>query len=682
MTCWAAQCVLRTQDKNGDKRIMKKLLSIVVLTFVALCAWLVVDLLRHGDCALHGRCILLQQTVPTATAKPKTTVTPPQARSQPTLSANPSSYSAQDAEHKIIWLGSSEKDTGFKFELELTTKGAAVHRAIFNEYDQREAAMDPPQKLILLAPALTRGGVQVFPFANKQLVLVEQRLQIRLHQLDWQLAPIERDRAGGETARFTASVTDQDGTPFLEVVKTYRVQPDSYLFECDISVSNLSDSNQTVRMGMVGPTGLKKEAFRGDMRKVVAAFRNERGGVDAERVEVKHLKKANGRKQIDSPSGNADSLLWTASVNKYFAAIVVPVPGTDGSVGLRNAGTAVFYNPDGDLKKDSGTETVGFDLETSDTLLAPVGQAGSTKTHRFQIYLGPKDKGLFDRNEQFRELGFVETIDFMSCCCPAGIINPLTFGILWFMKFLYGWIPNYGLVIIILVALVRLALHPVTKKSQISMHKMSKLAPRAEEIKKKYGNSKTEMNKQMMALYKEQGASPIMGFLPMMLQMPIWIALWSAVNASVDLRGEGMLPFWITDLSMPDALFPLGIWLPFGLAPIESFNLLPLLMGVAFYAQQKMMPAQAAAAANPQMAQQQKMMQIMMPILFPLMLYTVPSGVKLYIMTSTFAGVIEQKIIRKHPKEKEEAEAVGLVAVTSKTGGKVKKKKPKPLYKK
>ena len=212
------------------------------------------------------------------------------------------------------------------------------------------------------------------------------------------------------------------------------------------------------------------------------------------------------------------------------------------------------------------------------------------------------------------------------------------------------------------------------------MAKMSKLAPRAEEIKKKYGNNKTEMNKQMMALYKEQGASPIMGFLPMLLQMPIWIALWSAVNASVDLRGEGMLPFWITDLSMPDALFPLNIPLPF-FGTIESFNLLPLLMGVAFYAQQKMMPIQAAAAANPQMAQQQKMMQVMMPILFPLMLYTVPSGVNLYIMTSTFAGVVEQKIIRKHIKEKEEADAVGLVAVTSKTGGKVKKKKPKPMYK-
>jgi YidC/Oxa1 family membrane protein insertase len=212
---------------------------------------------------------------------------------------------------------------------------------------------------------------------------------------------------------------------------------------------------------------------------------------------------------------------------------------------------------------------------------------------------------------------------------------------------------------------------------------MQKLGPMAEEIKKKYANNKAEMNKKMMALYREQGASPIMGFLPMMIQMPIWIALWSAVYASVDLRGAAFLPFWITDLSMPDALwmFPKAIVVPLIGWKIESLNLLPLMMGVAFYMQQKLMPKQAAAATNPQIAQQQKMMMIMMPLLFPLMLYNAPSGVNLYIMSSTFAGVIEQYVIRKHIREKEDAESQGLVATTKKTGGKVKKKKPKPFYK-
>ncbi|MHC4126520.1 MAG: YidC/Oxa1 family membrane protein insertase [Planctomycetota bacterium] len=117
------------------------------------------------------------------------------------------------------------------------------------------------------------------------------------------------------------------------------------------------------------------------------------------------------------------------------------------------------------------------------------------------------------------------------------------------------------------------------------------------------------------------------------------------------------------------------------LGKLDSFNLLPILMGMAFYLQQKLTPHQQAASTSSQMAQQQKMMMIMMPLMFPLLLYKAPSGVNLYIMASTFAGVIEQYFVRKHIREKEQDESNGLVSVTSKTGGKVKKKKPKPFFK-
>jgi len=232
------------------------------------------------------------------------------------------------------------------------------------------------------------------------------------------------------------------------------------------------------------------------------------------------------------------------------------------------------------------------------------------------------------------------------------------------------------------VFVMRLVIHPLTKKSQVSMSKMGKLAPKMEEIKKKYAGNKTELNRQMMALYRKQGASPVMGMLPMFAQMPIWIALWSAVYTSIELRGASFLPFWITDLSAPDALFKFpAVMLPlFG--KLDSFNLLPLLMGVAFYLQQKLMPAQAAASTNPQVAQQQKMMMIMMPLIFPLAMYNSPSGVNLYIMASTFAGVIEQYVIRKHIEQREQAEAQGLVPATAKTGGKVRKKRPRPFFRK
>jgi YidC/Oxa1 family membrane protein insertase len=377
------------------------------------------------------------------------------------------------------------------------------------------------------------------------------------------------------------------------------------------------------------------------------------------------------------------NFLWAATANKYFAAILVPVPdeGRDFCDWVKDK-TGWYYNPDGDNRGDSGDETIGVNLEIAPTTLTPKGQADSAKTYNFQLYLGPKDKSLFDKNELYRKLGFFQTIDFMSCCCPAAIIQPLAFGILAIMKWMHGFIANYGVVIIILVFLMRLVMHPITKKSQVSMSKMSTLAPKVEQIKKKYANNKAELNKQTMALYKEQGASPIMGMLPMFVQMPIWIALYSAIYASIDLRGAPFLPFWITDLSAPDALVRFAkVAVPIVGWKFDSLNLLPILMGLAFYLQQKMMPKNAAVATNPQVAQQQKMMMIMMPLLFPLMLYTAPSGLNLYIMASTFAGVIEQDIIRRHIAEQERIELSGLVSATSKTGGKVKKKKPKPFYK-
>jgi YidC/Oxa1 family membrane protein insertase len=193
-----------------------------------------------------------------------------------------------------------------------------------------------------------------------------------------------------------------------------------------------------------------------------------------------------------------------------------------------------------------------------------------------------------------------------------------------------------------------------------------------------------EMQKHISEFQKQKGVSPASGLtsmLPMIVQMPIWIALYSAIYASVELRGARFLPFWITNLSAPDAVVRFTmITVPLFGWKIGSLNLLPILMGVAFYLQQKLMPSQTPAAATPETAQQQKIMGVMMTAIFPLMLYRAPSGLNLYIMASTFAGVVEQFVIRKHIRKKEEVESTGLVATTSKTGGKLKKKKPKPFF--
>jgi YidC/Oxa1 family membrane protein insertase len=167
----------------------------------------------------------------------------------------------------------------------------------------------------------------------------------------------------------------------------------------------------------------------------------------------------------------------------------------------------------------------------------------------------------------------------------------------------------------------------------------------------------------MMALYKDQGIGMYLGCAPMFLQMPIWIALWSALQSTFELRQAEFLYgwTWIHDLSKPDQMIKFAHPIPllFGIS-LSAINLLPLLMMVVTWLNQKYMPQ--PAAATPEQEQQQKMMK-WMSMLFPLMFYNFPSGLNLYYVTSMGLGIIESKRIRAHIKEREEAEKAGRIFV-------------------
>jgi len=659
----------------------KIVLTLIVVSFVVFCGFLIAESGSfETGCGREQPCVLLQSTIADQSAAVEAvSEEPPQLKDDQTIV-----YGVNHGPAKKVVLGAAEPqnedpETGFKFQLELSTKGAAIAKATFSNGDGKgfdDRDHENPQPLVILRPIQYAGG-EILSMANTDFIFVEHGAQIPLDKLHWNV--IEEDDP--HAAMFEAVIKDEaTGEAVIKLTKTYRVSPGSYLLDCDVTVENLSYSEQKVRFDLAGPGGMAREGVRADMRKAVAGFRDSKDQITSTRIDIK---KFDGNMVFEERPLiiNSGTFLWVAATNKYFASILVPMPGEgENRCDWVSGKSGRFINPDG--RKNTGDENIGVNLKIDSTALAPAGKADSKRSYKFRLYLGPKDKSLFDKNELYKGLGFFHTIDFLPCfCCPTAIIHPLAFGILATMEWLHDFIPNYGVVIIILVFLIRLVIHPLTKKSQVSMSKMTKLAPKAEEIKKKYANNKAEINKQMMALYKEQGASPVMGFLPMLVQMPIWISLYSAIYASIALRGAAFLPFWITDLSAPDALFRFSaVTLPlFG--KLDSFNLLPILMGVAFYLQQKLMPSQAAASANPQVAQQQKMMMFMMPVMFPLLLYKAPSGLNLYIMASTFAGVIEQHFIKKHIREKEQAESQGLIEATSKTGGKVKKKKPKPFYK-
>jgi YidC/Oxa1 family membrane protein insertase len=594
--------------------------------------------------------------------------------------------SARSAKTETRTIGSIHKDTGFKLEAELTSKGAALRTVTLSEFDDRDP--EEPAPLVLLSP-IVEGQSEICSLANGNFRVAEYGATnlgtkaFPLDKLNWRVVSESE-----KEVVFEATLSDSTGAEAVKLTKRYLLAKDSYNLACDLTIDNLSGERIQTSFKLQGPAGINREEARSDMRRITVGFLTE-GEIDSVKKDNNKLRRAKKKGESSSLElkykNSAAHFVWAAITNKYFAAILRPVPAAGDYPENSTLERAEYYDPDLLEKRPSGSENSTFKISTVVMDLAVGGQEGSTQTLQYQLYLGPKDRSLFEKNELYKRLGYFHTIDFRTCCCPAGIIRPLAFGIMALMKWMYtmmGPLGNYGVVIMILVFLVRILMHPITKKSQMSMMRMQKLGPKMEEIKSKYANNKAEMNKRVMALYKEEGVSPFSSMLPMMIQMPIWIALWTAIYASVELRGAGFLPVWITDLSAPDALIRFkAVEIPIVGWQIDSFNLLPILMGVVMYLQQKLMPHSASSAqTNPQVAQQQKMMMIMMPLMFPLMLYKGPSGVNLYIMSSISAGVFEQVVIRKHIREKEEAEAKGLVAVTSKTGGKVKKKKPKPFF--
>ncbi|MFA5251244.1 MAG: YidC/Oxa1 family insertase periplasmic-domain containing protein, partial [Phycisphaerae bacterium] len=466
---------------------------------------------------------------------------------------------ATNAPARNVTLGSTDPKSGFKFEVDLTSSGAAISKAVFSEFNNRDSK--DPKPLVILSPVKLSDDREVLSMANKEFVFDKQQLQLPLDRLHWQSFDVQSLQDGSQTARFEATIKDEDsGSPVIKLVKTYKVTPDSFLLDCELTIENLSPTEQKVRFNFMGPVGISQEDTGRDDKKVVAGFRDSKGGITSVRLDANKLHKAESPEDRRLTKAGAD-FLWTAVINKYFAAILVPVPDKDkGFCDWVTDKAGRFYNPDD--QPDTGDETVGVELKIAPSQLAAAGSpdSNSTKTYNFQLYLGPKDKSLFDKNQLYSQLGFFHTIDFMACfCCPAAIIQPLAFGILAIMKWMYVFIPNYGVVIIILVFLMRLAMHPITKKSQVSMSKMQKVLsdPEVQEIKKKYSKTPMEMQRRIAAFQKERGvsqASSVMNMLPMFVQMPIWIALYSAIYASIDLRGAAFLPFWITDLSVPDAL--------------------------------------------------------------------------------------------------------------------------------
>ncbi|MDA0802144.1 MAG: YidC/Oxa1 family insertase periplasmic-domain containing protein [Planctomycetota bacterium] len=358
-----------------------------------------------------------------------------------------------------------------------------------------------------------------------------------------------------------------------------------------------------------------------------------------------------------------ESLSWFGSTNRYFAfAIHAPFTegvgaGVPGASGKSLADTvATVYGQQG-----VGVAPAMFSIMAmSPREVAP----GTAADLDFAAYAGPLSRSVLIDDEPYGALGMVGLIVYqMSGCCSWCTFAWLADGLVVFLGMLHNHVFfDWGLAIIALVVVVRLALHPLTRKSQIQMQKvgrvMSALKPELEELQKRYKDEPKRMQQEQMRLYSEYGVNPLGclgGFLPMFLQMPIWIALYAVLYLAFELRQEAaffgifqMFGGWLFlgDLSEPDNFFTFGRSFDLWLFSLQGVNVVPLLMGAVFFIQQKYMQPPSMTTLTPEQEQQQKMMKWMTVILFPVMLYKAPSGLTLYIMTSTIIGIWESKRVR------------------------------------
>lgn len=248
-----------------------------------------------------------------------------------------------------------------------------------------------------------------------------------------------------------------------------------------------------------------------------------------------------------------------------------------------------------------------------------------------------------------------------------GWFGGISKALLWALKQISALLGgSLGWAIVALTLAIKLLLHPLTRRSQVSMNefqeKMKKFQPEMEEIRKRYEKNPQKQQEELVKLYKKHNVQPfpVGGCLPMFLQMPIFLGLFYGLQYSIQLRQHSF--WWIDDLSAPDRLITFSSSYFFiG----NELNILPILMTIVWYLQQKMMPK----PSDPQMAQQQQIMQFL-PIIFGFMLYKFASGLCLYWFTSNLIGILEQKLIKAEiERRKVAAEAAEAAPVDVSSGG-------------
>lgn len=399
-------------------------------------------------------------------------------------------------------------------------------------------------------------------------------------QFDQEELVLERP---GETGTIRAVAELRGG---YELVKEFTFFSDSYSMEVNVLLKDPNGNPLGGKLGLLWPHYLSKKA-----RSRWAGFA---GPVVYSSGKFKEIKKLEKFLSKEIP------VQWAGYGMKYFLSAIVPL----------NKGTGTM-----ELRRQDDSVVIVIAQEADQKASAPF---------RFKLYLGPKDLDLLKREGH----DLSKAINF-------GFFDLIARPLLYCLKWIHGYTSNFGIAIIVLTIFIKLIFWPLTHKSYKSMKELQRLQPRIKQIRERFKDDKEQMNREMMLLYRTHKVNPMGGCLPMLLQIPVFFALYKTLLGSIELR-QAPFAFWVKDLAAPDYLirFPQGVSI-FG---IEGIGPLPLIMGLSMLIQQKLTPT---TMGDPTQAK----IMMLMPIFFTFIFISFPSGLVLYWLVNNLLSIVQQVYI-------------------------------------
>jgi YidC/Oxa1 family membrane protein insertase len=399
----------------------------------------------------------------------------------------------------------------------------------------------------------------------------------------------------GGKGQITFSRSMDDG---IKVLKRFKFSSDQYTLNLDVEVQNNSSREITKQMGLewIGEIELAKlvKEENKDFGLKYSFLRNQK-------VEKKELGGAGtsgcvpscgARKTTIEPfeSTEKGDIKWFSFGGEYFTVVLVPPRSKEITLSIK------------------GSEK---ELLKADMIPPPISIPPQEKVNiAYQIYLGPKDEGRL----KTLGVGAEKLVNF-------GWFTIVAKPLLWFIRLTHFVTGNYGIDIIIISILIKIIFLPLTQISMKSMKEMQKVQPEMNRLKEQYKNDKAKLQQEMMLLYKRRKINPMSGCLPMLIQIPVFIALYNALQYSIDMRHAPFF-FWIKDLAAKDPIY-----------------ITPLIMGATMFIQQKMTPT----AGDPAQAK----MFLLMPVMFTFFFLNFPSGLVLYWLVNNLLSIAHQYYMNK-----------------------------------